>query len=327
MALEMTPTIAIHLSAALAATVVGPLALWARLGRAQHPRLHRAFGYAWVTLMVVTAVSAIFIRSTTIININGYTPIHILIPLVFGLLVLAFWFLARGNINGHRKTMLRIYIGGCIVAGSFTLLPNRYLGNLIWGQWLGLLPAGGTGPGLLTGILTGTPGWVWALLAGLLVLGYAQTRPRQAGLARTLAMPLAMTALSVYGTVSALGTSATVLAGWLLSAMLAAAWVARRPAAAGTRYDAARRVIEQPGSWVPLLLIVGIFLTKYIVVVSLTLHPALRLDLAFALPVAVLYGFFSGLFAGRSLRLLRLLRLVRPSQRDAVTPRPFPNHA
>lgn len=313
MALEMTPVIAIHLSAAVAATVIGPFALWARLGRAQRPRLHRAFGYAWVTLMLATAFSAIFIRSTTIININGYTPIHILIPVVFGLLVLAFWFLARGNINGHRKTMLRLYIGGCIVAGSFTLLPNRYLGNLLWGQWLGLLPAGGTGPGLLTGILTATPGWVWALLAGLLVLGYSQTRPRQTGLARTLAMPLAMTTLSVYSTVSALGTSATVLAGWLLSAGLTAAWMARSPAAAGTRYDATRRVIEQPGSWVPMLLITGIFLTKYSVAVSLALHPALRLDPAFALPVAMLYGFFSGLFAGRALRLLRLIVATRPA--------------
>jgi uncharacterized membrane protein len=304
MALEMTPVIAIHLSAAIAATAIGPVALWARLGRAQHPRLHRTFGYAWVTLMVVTAFSAIFIRSTTIININGYTPIHILIPVVFGLLVLAFWFLARGNINGHRKTMLRLYIGGCIVAGSFTLLPNRYLGNLIWGQWLGLLSADATGPSMLARILSGTPGWVWALLAGLLVLGYSQTRPRQTGLARALAMPLAMTTLSVYGTVSALGTSAAVLAGWLLSAVLAAAWVSRRPPAAGTRYDAARRVIEQPGSWAPLLLIVGIFLTKYIVIVSLTLHPALGLDPAFSLSVAMLYGCFSGLFAGRALRLV-----------------------
>ena len=59
--MTMTPTIAIHASAAVAAIALGPLALWARRTRAQHPRLHRAFGYAWVTLMVVAAVSALFI--------------------------------------------------------------------------------------------------------------------------------------------------------------------------------------------------------------------------------------------------------------------------
>ena len=31
------------------------------------------------------------------------------------------------------------YVAGCLVAGSFALLPSRYLGQLIWGQWFGLL--------------------------------------------------------------------------------------------------------------------------------------------------------------------------------------------
>jgi uncharacterized membrane protein len=47
--------------------------------------------------------------------------------------------LAQGNIAGHRKSMQGLYIGACLVAGMFTLLPSRYLGHLIWGQWLGLV--------------------------------------------------------------------------------------------------------------------------------------------------------------------------------------------
>lgn len=320
MALDMTPVIAIHLSAALAATVLGPVALWARMGRAQRPRLHRAMGYAWVTLMVVTAASAIFIRSTTIININGYTPIHLLIPVVFVMLYLSFHFLLRGNIDRHRRVMQRLYIASCLIAGSFTLLPSRYLGRLVWGDWLGLLSPGTGQPGLLVGILSHTPLWVWALLAGLLVLGYAQTRARQASLARTLAVPLAMGALSLYGTVSALGASAPVLAGWLLTTALSAALMARSPAAAGTHYDATRRVIAQPGSWVPLLLILGIFCTKYSVGVGLALHPGLPHALAYALPIAMLYGLYTGLFAGRTLRLLRLVRAAHGSPAPVLSP-------
>ncbi len=136
--MDMSPVIAIHLSAIGTATALGPVALWARRARAQRPRLHRAFGYAWVTLMLAAAVSALFIRDFRLPNINGYTAIHLLIPVVFGLLVLAFWFLARGNIRGHRKTMQGLYIGACLVAGSFTLLPERYLGKLLWGS-LGLI--------------------------------------------------------------------------------------------------------------------------------------------------------------------------------------------
>ncbi|MNL90248.1 hypothetical protein D3C87_2211580 [compost metagenome] len=48
------------------------------------------------------------------------------------MLVLSFVFLARRNIDGHRKTMQRVYIGACVVAGGFTLLPDRFLGHSLW---------------------------------------------------------------------------------------------------------------------------------------------------------------------------------------------------
>lgn len=142
--MQLTPLIAVHLTAALAAVVIGPIALWARRGHAsqqtgsQRPRLHRAAGYAWVTLMLVTAISAIFIRDFKLPNIAGYTPVHLLVPLVFGGLFFSFRHLLRGNVHAHRRVMVWLYVSACIVAGGFTLLPNRYLGQLVWGQWLGL---------------------------------------------------------------------------------------------------------------------------------------------------------------------------------------------
>jgi uncharacterized membrane protein len=137
--MQLTLLIAVHLTAALGALATGPIALWARKGRTQRPKLHRAFGYAWVTLMIVTAVSALFIRDFNLPNIAGYTPIHLLIPFTLFSLVGAFVCLARGDIAAHRKNMQGLYVGACLVAGGFTLLPSRYLGQLVWGQWLGLL--------------------------------------------------------------------------------------------------------------------------------------------------------------------------------------------
>lgn len=136
--MQLTPLIAVHMSAALAAVALGPVALWARRGRTQRPVLHRAAGYAWVTLMVATAVTAVFIRDFDLPNIAGYTPIHLLVPVTLGSLVVAFRHLARGNIAGHRLWMQLLYLTACIVAGVFTLLPNRYLGRLVLGEWLGL---------------------------------------------------------------------------------------------------------------------------------------------------------------------------------------------
>ena len=143
--MQLTPVIAIHLSAALGALALGPLALWARRGHAarvahtQRPRLHRAVGYAWVTLVLAAALSALFIRDHDLPNIAGYTPIHLFVPYTLGGLFVAFRHLLRGNIAGHRQAMVQLYVGACVIAGAFTLLPTRFLGQLVWGQWLGLV--------------------------------------------------------------------------------------------------------------------------------------------------------------------------------------------
>ena len=138
-AMQLSPLIAVHMTAAISAIGLGPIALWARRGATQRPRLHRAFGYAWVTMMLVTAVSAIFIRDYRLPNIAGFTPIHLFVPATFYFLFRAFQALSKGNITSHRRNMQRLYISACLIAGAFTLLPNRYLGNLIWRQWLSLV--------------------------------------------------------------------------------------------------------------------------------------------------------------------------------------------
>lgn len=318
--MSLAPEIAIHVTAALGAVVIGPVALWARKGREQRPRLHRAAGYAWVTLMLITAFSAMFIRSRHLPNIAGFSPIHLLIPIVLGMLVLAFWFLFKGNIRGHRKTMTYLYISACLVAGSFTLLPGRFLGELIWVDWLGLLaphvhpiPSQGASMNFpIAQIFANTPVWVWGLLVALIALGYSQTRDRSASLVRITIMPVAMTAFSLWGTVSAFGPSVAVLGIWSVAAatLLLAVTLLFGPAQ-GT-YDAQTRLFKLPGSWVPMLLITGIFLTKYAAGASMAMNPALKYDLAFALVLATVYGAFSGIFAGRAARLLRLA--LRPSQ-------------
>jgi uncharacterized membrane protein len=137
--MQMSPTIAVHMTAALGAFAIGPVVLWARRQGDQRPLLHRALGYAWVTLMLMTAISAIFIRDYGLPNIGGYTPIHLLVPVVFFGLGRAFWKLSKRDIRGHRISMQVTYVSACIVAGAFTLLPHRYLGRLVWNQWLGLV--------------------------------------------------------------------------------------------------------------------------------------------------------------------------------------------
>ncbi|MEN9539556.1 MAG: hypothetical protein RLZZ126_1791 [Pseudomonadota bacterium] len=153
---ELTPLIAVHATAAICATVIGPWAIWARKTRVQRPRLHRAMGYAWVTLMLLTALSAVFISDPLfprwVLGPLGFSFIHLLIPIVLFSLFGAFWFLLHGNLRGHRITMVNLYIGACLVAGFFTLAPNRLLGRALR-QMLGL------SLGLVVWVHSATPAW------------------------------------------------------------------------------------------------------------------------------------------------------------------------
>jgi uncharacterized membrane protein len=130
-AMQLTPLIAVHMTAALTALTMGPIVIWMRRGATQRPKLHRALGYAWVTCMVAAAVSSLFIRDYRLPNIQGYTLIHLFVPMSALALFRAFRCLYQGNIHGHRQAMVALYVSGCLIAGAFTLLPHRYLGGLL----------------------------------------------------------------------------------------------------------------------------------------------------------------------------------------------------
>ena len=132
--MQLTPLIAFHMSCAIAATAIGPIALWARRSGAARPALHRAAGYAFVLLMLCTAISAFFIRDFKRFNFAGFTPVHLLIPLTLVALFGAFWHLRHKRIDQHRRIMRKVYFGACVAAGLFTLVPGRLLGDLLWKQ-------------------------------------------------------------------------------------------------------------------------------------------------------------------------------------------------
>jgi hypothetical protein len=161
---------------------------------------------------------------------------------------------------------------------------------------------------LLTQIISRTPVWVWVLLVALLALGYSQTRNRRIGVRRAFILPGVMVVLSLLGTLSTFGAAPWVLGLWLAVSAFVAWAVLRRRVLGGTAYSSQQRQFTLPGSWLPMGIILGIFLTKYAVGVTMAMQQTL-----FALAIGSLYGVFSGYFAGRTLRLWRLTQAHTPS--------------
>ena len=126
--LETRPAIAVHLLAAFGTLALGAVLLARRKGNTAH----RSLGWTWVLLMTTVVASSVFISDPHLPNLAGFSPIHLLSLYVAVQLPRAVAFARRGDVAAHRMAMRRMYIGGCIVAGLFTLLPARFLGNLLW---------------------------------------------------------------------------------------------------------------------------------------------------------------------------------------------------
>lgn len=120
---QFTPVIVAHTAAAFAALALGAAVFLRRKGTTTH----RLLGRAWVLLLLVTAISSFWIRSS-----GGFSWIHGLS--VFTLLALAgaVYSAVRGNIARHQFAMKSLYGGALVIAGLFTLMPQRLLGRMLW---------------------------------------------------------------------------------------------------------------------------------------------------------------------------------------------------
>ena len=169
---------------------------------------------------------------------------------------------------------------------------------------------------MILAIVQHTPLRVWLILAGLVALGLSQTRTRELSLLRVTSLPIVLLALSIVGVLNSFGVLPVALIAWMAGVSVALALPKRAVATRGATWSAATRSLHVPGSWLPLVLIVGSFAIKYVAGAGLAVHPALASNPMFAGLCSLGFGAFSGLFLARSLFLRRLAAATQPS----VTP-------
>lgn len=116
--------IQLHALSAIAAVVLGAVQLIAPKGTLPH----RQLGYVWVTLMLIVAITAIFIRTS-----GSFSWIHIFVPLtifgVAGLIIQA----RKGLVARHRGTVLGLYLGALMIPGAFSFIPGRLMHTVVFG--------------------------------------------------------------------------------------------------------------------------------------------------------------------------------------------------
>ncbi len=154
-------------------------------------------------------------------------------------------------------------------------------------------------------ILKGTPYWVFILFFVLLALGFNQSRPRTVGSKRVFILPICMIGLSIYGVYSAFSLEMIAFTSWSIGALISVGLGALLFSAKKTVFNEDTQSFSVPGSWVPLLLMMAIFFTKYFVGYSQAVGLPFIESVTFIATIALLYGAFSGLFLARSLSTWR----------------------
>ena len=159
---------------------------------------------------------------------------------------------------------------------------------------------------MLLQIVQHTPVWVWGLFAALVALGLSQVRTREVSMVRMTILPLVLLALSFTGVVSTFAHATIAILAWAVGVTAAIALGRPFMKVRGASWSSETGLLHVPGSWLPLALIVTLFLIKYGVGVTLAMNHAMAADTTFGACCGLAYGGFSGLFAARALGLRSL---------------------
>ena len=120
------PVIQIHLAAALLALGFG-IVMWRR---PKGTKSHKITGRLFMALMLVTALTAIFIRE---INRGQFSWIHIFVPLTLVGIVQALWAIKNRNIKKHVGHVRNLFFYALLIPGVFSLMPGRRLFAVFFG--------------------------------------------------------------------------------------------------------------------------------------------------------------------------------------------------
>ncbi len=142
------------------------------------------------------------------------------------------------------------------------------------------------------------PVWPFAILAVLLAVGYRQSRSRLVRPATLVTLAAAMLALSLFGVIATFGAGAVPVLAWA-AGFAATVWFgAPLVAPRGLAHEGG--AVRMPGSWVPMGLMLGIFMTKFGLGFAAGVHAEVLRQAWFIAAACAALGLLSGAFAARA---------------------------
>lgn len=161
---------------------------------------------------------------------------------------------------------------------------------------------------MLFEIMKRTPVWVFVLFFVLLACGCYQSKDRVVSHRNVIIFPAVMLMVSLSGVLSAFGSTPSALSSWLAGVAVTASLSVKFINLNGVSFKPEIHSFSVPGSWLPLILLMTIFFTKYAVGVILARKLPIADTSAFMGATSLIYGLLSGVFLARSVAIIRTAR-------------------
>ena len=117
--------IPLHAIIAMIAIILGGIQLSMKKGGT----IHKLLGRIWVGLMLIVAISSLFIHEIKLWG--AYSPIHLLSLWTIIILGVGVYYARVGNIKRHKQVMIATYFFALILTGFFTLMPGRIMHQIL----------------------------------------------------------------------------------------------------------------------------------------------------------------------------------------------------
>ncbi|MCF6764498.1 hypothetical protein L3V82_01850 [Thiotrichales bacterium 19S3-7] len=146
-----------------------------------------------------------------------------------------------------------------------------------------------------------TPWWVYVLFIYLLFIGIKASKPSHTPIVKLAIVPLIFLGLSIESLINQTNLHGINLITYGVALLIGAiiGFIIARVIGAKATKENNRYMLILPGSWLTLVLILIIFISKYYFGFKVADHPQIIHNLHFTITMLGVYGVTAGLFVGR----------------------------
>ena len=147
--------------------------------------------------------------------------------------------------------------------------------------------------------LINTPWWVYLLLAYLIKVGIQASKTRTVELKKLFIIPTVFTLISIHTLLYSFAIDALTILTWFAAILtgMVLGWI--QIYQYKLKIDKKNGLIQIPGTWSTLIIIMIIFITKYYFGYELAIDPALAQQSTFEMSALLISGICTGFFIGR----------------------------